>query len=171
MADEAGIITKQLGVWTIHYRPKHLFTRRNLAKARTHASRAVTYGAKAALGLSGLNLVWLQSKPPSSDEKTSSTASSDADVNTSSASTSSVSYVLRFVKEIHSLGPRSFCIDLLCGVWSVVDETLALYASSQLLQATSRCLDRDGCMPARIAYALVFRVILVLFSECVVNTM
>lgn len=173
MADSRGIITKQLGVWTIHYRSNRLFNHSDVSKVYGYLQGKVLNGVKTISGMAVLEQTGspapLSSNGKPTDESTSRTEHSDGGARTEAKVSGSLSYLGQFVKEIYSLGPFLFYVEVLCEAWNVVDATATVYASNRLLESTSQCLRQETCSTTNIIKALLLQFGIALFHEFVIK--
>ena len=174
MTDSSGIITKQLGVWTIHYRPTRLrlFNRSSISKVCGFLKEKAVKGTKMAFGISILE----QARSTGASSPSNGTSLSDSPPElgeggemkhptTNAKAAGTTSYLVQFVREVYSLGPVLFYVELLCEAWEVIEATMTVYSSNRLLEAASQCLRKDTCSTANVVNALLLRFGVAVFHE------
>ena len=168
MTDHSRIVKKQFGVWSLYYQPTPFLARGAFTRAYGCLRDAFKSGAKLVIGESAFEQAGNGTTDTAVEKQVSSAASQRSLVR--KAVPSPTSYLLRFVKEIHSLGPRLFYTEIFCQCWTVLESTLTIYTSNQLLEATSHYVERGGT-PSSIINAIAFRLGLAFFSESVIKFM
>ena len=161
MTDYGRIVEKHSGVWSVYYRQQPPLVRSTVTKGYESFRDAIRVGAKL--------VMCVPTPEQANDRKT--TIIKERVPNTTPerrlarrATLGPPSYLLRFVKEVHSLGPHLFYIEVFCQCWTVLESTLTIYTSNRLLETTSQYLEHGGS-PNGIFKAMAFRLGLALFSE------
>ena len=168
MTDHSRIVKKQFGVWSLYYQPTPFLARGAFTRAYGCLRDAFKSGARLVIGESAFEQAGNGTTDTAVEKQVSSAASERSLVR--KAVSSPPSYFLRFVKEVHSLGPRLFYVEVFRHCWTALESTLTIYTSNRLLETTSQYLERGGT-PGAIINAMAFRLALAFFSEFVIKFM
>ena len=155
--DTPSLVTETYGVWTIVYEPLGISRSRRLSDWLVFAKGV---GERAVQLISySLDAHVDEARVPLNEK------ASDAKLAEGLPITGQIRNLVRFLKDIYSLGPSLFAIQIASEVLSIFDTTANLYAANKLLENTSRCLDGGECRASSIMYALAFRISLAFVSN------
>ena len=148
-----SLVTQTFGVWTVVYDPFSISRRRRFAEWTALAKDIVK------------RVVRLITPSSATNEETPDDKKTDAKEFKDLSITGRMRNLLRFIKEIYSLGPSIFMIYIVGEALSIANSTASLYASNKLLETTTGCLTSEECRVSGIVYALAFQIFLEYISN------